>query len=95
MEVDTPRGQSVSSSTNSSRATLMYSDMFFITYTECIQALANNLIWTDQVELSKSQGPTLSYTTSKVEEKKSANQAKATKLILDPHSVITNDILKV
>jgi len=60
MEVDTPRGWSTSTSTNSSRATSAHSNISSTGYTEHIQALANNLTWTDQVEISKSEGPALS-----------------------------------
>lgn len=36
MEVNTPRGQPISSSTNISRKSLVYSDMFSIAYANCI-----------------------------------------------------------
>ena len=42
IEVNTPRGQSVLSSSNSSRTILVYSDVFFTTYAEYVQVLANN-----------------------------------------------------
>ena len=44
MEVNTPRGQSVSSSTNSSRASSVHSNVLSIGYTEHVQALTNNSI---------------------------------------------------
>ena len=43
MEVDTPRGRSINSSTNNSRALSVYSNTSSIAYTERIQALNNNL----------------------------------------------------
>ena len=66
MEVNTPRGRSNISSTNSSRATSVHSDVSSTAYAEQVQALANNLTWADQVEISKSEEPALSYTTPKV-----------------------------
>jgi len=45
MEVNTPRDWSVLSSSNSSRTILVYSNVFFTTYIECVQALANNPTW--------------------------------------------------
>lgn len=76
MEVDTPRGWSTSTSTNSSRATSVHSNISSTGYTEHIQALANNLTWADQVEISKSEGPALFYATPKVRETNIANRAR-------------------
>ena len=42
IEVNTLRGWLLLSSSNSSKTILAYSDMFFIVYVECVQALANN-----------------------------------------------------
>jgi len=91
MEVNTSRDQSISLSTNSSRVTSVHSNVFSIAYAECVQALANNLIWADQVKLSEFQELALSYTIPKVGEKKYANQVKVTEPILDPHNVVNND----
>ena len=64
-EVDTPRGQSIISSSNSSRILSVYSNIFFTIYIEHVQALANNPTWADQVKISKSEGPALFYIISK------------------------------
>jgi len=42
IEVNTPRGWLVLSSSNSSKTILAYSDVFFTAYAECVQALVNN-----------------------------------------------------
>ena len=42
IEVNTLRGWLLLSSSNSSKTILAYSDVFFIVYVECVQALANN-----------------------------------------------------
>ena len=85
MEVDTSRGWSTSTSTNSSRATSVHSNISSTGYTEHIQALANNLTWADQVEISKSEGPALSYMSPKVGETNIANEATALETVLEPH----------
>ena len=66
MKVDTPRGQSTTSSTNSSRATSVHSDVFSTACAEHIQALSNNPTWADQIEISKSKEPALFYVTPNV-----------------------------
>jgi len=43
MKVNTSKYQSISSSFNSSRTLSVHSVISFTVYTECIQALANNL----------------------------------------------------
>jgi len=42
MKIDTPRGYSMFTSTNSSRASLIHSNIFSVVYAECVQALTNN-----------------------------------------------------
>ena len=61
IEIDTPRGQSVTSSSNSSRTLSVHSNVFFTVYTEHVQALANNPTWADQVKISESEEPALSH----------------------------------
>ena len=68
MEVNTPRGQSTTSSTNSSRATSVHSDVFSTACAEHIQALSNNPTWADQIEISKSKEPALFYVTPNVKD---------------------------
>ena len=77
MEVNTPRGWSTTTSTNSSRVTPVHSNISSIGYTEHVQALASNPTWADQVEISKSEGPALSYMSPKVGETNIANEATA------------------
>ena len=64
IEINTVRGWSNNSSTNNSRALSVYSNIFSIRYAEQIQNIANNTTWADQVEISKFQGPALSYNIS-------------------------------
>lgn len=64
IEINTVRGWSNNSSTNNSRALSVYSNIFSIRYVEQIQNIANNTTWADQVEISKFQGPALSYNIS-------------------------------
>jgi len=45
MKIDTSRGQSTSPSSNSSGASSAHSNVSFTTYTEHVQALANNPSW--------------------------------------------------
>jgi len=62
MKVNTSKGRLTNSSTNSFRPISVHSNTSFIfVYTERIQAFNNNLIWTNQVEISESQDPTLFY----------------------------------
>lgn len=75
MKVNTSKYQSISSSFNSSRTLSVHSVISFTVYTECIQALANNLTQTNQVKISKSKEPTLSYMIPKVEETNIAKKA--------------------
>jgi len=91
MEVNIPRGCSVSPSTNISRALLTYSYMSFMEYVEHVKAVTNNTTWADQVELSESQGPALSYTFPKIRNIESANQANANELIPIPYSMISDN----
>lgn len=78
MDIDMPRGWSVNSSANSSRASSIHLNTSSIAYAERVQALNNNPTWADQVEISESQGPALSYATPKVGENNNANEAIAT-----------------
>jgi len=66
MEIDTPRGQSTNSSSNSSRASSAHLNVSSIAYAECVQALANNPSWTEQVEESvlESHGTNIDNTCS-------------------------------
>ena len=72
MEVDMPRGHSVSLSTNGSRASSTHSYTSSMEYAEYVKAITNNTTQVDQVELSEFQGPTLFYIFPKVGETESA-----------------------
>ena len=65
IEIDTPRGQSMSFSTNSSRESLTHSNTSSMAYADRIQASANSPIWAEQVESIKLQSPSLFYVTVK------------------------------
>jgi len=75
MGVNTPRGQSVSSSANSSRSASVLSNPSSKAYVEWVQALANSPAWANQVENEKFQTTFLSYATAKEGENNSTNQA--------------------
>jgi len=92
MEINTPRGQSTNSSTNSSRATLVHSNTLSTAYIEYIQALNNNPTWADQVKINESQGFILSYTTPKIGKNNNANKAIAIENRPEPHGMGVADI---
>ena len=92
MEVDIPRGQSASSSTNSSRASSTHSNVSSTEYAECIQVFANNPTWVEQVKLSELQEPTLFYMSPKVGEMEPANQANAMEFTPVLHGATSNDM---
>ena len=92
IEIDTPRSQSTSSSTNSSRETSVHSDVFFIIYVDHIQALADNPTWAEQVELNKTKELTFSYIFLKEGETELANKTNATEPMPDPHRMVINDM---
>ena len=52
-------------SPNNSREVSVISTGFFMNYAECIQAQANNLFWTEQVENREVHSLSLSYATLK------------------------------
>ena len=87
MNIDMSRGWSVNSSTNSSRASSIHLNMSSIAYVEQVQVFNNNPIQADQVEISKSQGAALFYTTPKVGENNNANEAIIIEFIPEPHDV--------
>ena len=91
MEVNIPRGCYVSPNTNISRALLTHSYMSFMEYAEHVKAVTNNTTWADQVELSESQGPALSYTFPKIRNIESANQTNANKPISILYSMISDN----
>ena len=89
MEVNTPRDWSSSSKTNSSRETLVLSNASSMTFVDCVQALANNPTWTEQVKIEE---PVLSYMTLKERKTDSANQANVSEPTLNPHRMVINDM---
>ena len=91
MEVDTPRGRSSSSNTNSSRETSVLSNASSMVYADHIQTLANNPTWAEQVEQGEFEEPALSYMTLKEREMDSVNQANATEPMLDSHEMVINN----
>jgi len=91
MEVDTPRGWSSSSNTNSSRETSVLSNASSMVCADHIQTLANNPTWAEQVEQGEFEEPALSYMTLKEREMDSVNQANATEPMLDSHKMVINN----
>lgn len=91
MEVDTSRGQSVSSSANSSRSASVLSNASSKAYVEWVQALANSPAWADQVENEKFQTTPLSYSTAKEGENDSTNQVPNVDLNHDPLEAAPNN----
>jgi len=63
MEVDIPKGRSVSSSANSSRSVLALSNVSYKGYVDHIQKLSNSPVWAEQVENEVFQPTPLFYTT--------------------------------
>jgi len=61
IEVDVPRGRSVSSSANSSRSALVLSNVSYKAYVDRIQELSNSPAWAEQVENEVFQPTSLSY----------------------------------
>jgi len=61
-------------------------------YAKCIYVFFNNLTWAEQVELSKLQGPALSYVFPKVGEMETANQANTIESTSVPYNTIFNDM---
>ena len=93
MKVNTLRGQSISSSTNSFRAILLvYSDIFSTIYAEHIQTLTNNPTWANQIEISESEKPTLFYVIPKIGETNNANKTTTIGTISKSHSMNNNNI---
>ena len=68
MDVDTLRDWSMSTSTNSFKATSVYSNISSTIYAKYIWILANNLAWADQVKISNTNRPALFYMILKVGE---------------------------
>ena len=68
----------------------MHSNVSSIGYIKCIQVLANNFIWAEQIDISKSKELALFYVSSKIEESNNANEAKVIEIVLEPHD--TNNI---
>ena len=75
MDIDTPRGRSASSSTNSSRVLSAHSDLSSIPYHERMEVQSNKLTWDEQVDLNEREDFSLSYASPKVGENKPANEA--------------------
>lgn len=92
IEIDTSRGWSMFSSTDSSKEISVHSDVFFIIYVDCIQALADNPTWTEQVELNETKRSALSYTFLKEEETELADKTNTTEPMPDPHRMVSNNM---
>ena len=75
MDIDTARGRSVSSSTNSLRAFSVCSNTSSIPYHERMEIQSSNLPWSEQVEIDKRESFSLSYATSKAGDRMPANKA--------------------
>ena len=98
IDIDTPRGRSATSSTNSSRASLTHSNLSSISYVERMEAQSNNLSWAEHIKLNKMKEIILLYVISKVRENKSANEAidptpKAKKKYSNNKATILNNML--
>jgi len=91
MDINTLRGQFINSSTNNSRESSTHSSVLLITYDKRVKALNNSSFWADQVEVSKSQGLTLSYTNLEMGENNKANEATVIINIPEPHKMNANN----
>ena len=74
MDINTPRGRSVSLSFNNSRELLICSNLSSIPYHKRIEDISNKLSWNKQVVLNKKEDFTLSYTISKIGDNNLANK---------------------
>ena len=74
MDINIPRGRSASSSTDSSRALSVHSDLSSIPYHKRVKVQSNKLTWDKQVDLNERKDFSLSYATPKVGENKLANK---------------------
>jgi len=88
MEVDTPRGRSVSSSANSSRSASALSNVSSKAYVDRIQELSNSPAWAEQVENEVFQPTPLSYATG---ENVSTNQVPNVELNRAPIEAASNN----
>ena len=91
MDINTLRGQFINSSTNNSRESSTHSSVLLITYAKRAKALNNSPFWTDQVEVSKFQGLTLSYTKLEMRKNNKANKATVTINIPESHRMNANN----
>ena len=91
MKFNTLSGQSISSSTSSFRAILVYSDIFSTIYAEHIQTLTNNPTWANQIKISESEKPTLFYVIPKIRETNNANKTTTIETIPKSHSMNNNN----
>ena len=92
IEIDTPRGQSVCTSFNSSREALAHSDALSMAYVDWIQVLANNPIWAEQVKSGELESLSLSYTFLKKGMNDSAKTMTAIKPTLILHAIEISNI---
>lgn len=69
----------------------MLSNISSVAYIEQVKTLANNLTWTNQVELRNSQGPALFYIFFKMRENISTNEVMAENPMPKPHGDSVNN----
>ena len=91
MEINILRDWSTTSSTNSFRTLSVYFNIFSTIYTKQIQIHTNNSTQTNQIKISKSQEPIVSYIIPKKRENNNANEAITTNSILEPYSIDNNN----
>ena len=94
IEINTLKGWPNTSSTNSSRATSVHSDISSTIYAKWVQALANNPTWAHQVKISKSEGLALFYATPKIGDSNNVKKTIAIENTLEPYSLVTNNMYK-
>ena len=92
IEINIPRGQSMSSSLNNSRKSSIQSNVSFMAYADRIKALVNNPIWARQVESVELQSPFLSYATVNKRTNVTTSIALVVKPTHVPHVTNTNNI---
>jgi len=92
MEINTPKGQSNISSTNSSIELSVNSSALSIIYTERMLALNNSPFWVEQVEHTESQEFSLSYPSPKTRDTGRANEATVTENTLEPQEECINSM---
>ena len=97
IDIDIPREMSASFSTNSSRISLVHSNVSSISYYKRMEIQSNKLTWDKKVEISEKENLLLLYATLKVREEEMTNKVidKNSKQYANNKVSILNNMLKL